>query len=306
MKPGSARPSRSTSRPPSVSGGAWTLSTAELLESSCRRPSRVRRCSTTTSGPSRVRLLAASSSCRSLFVRARPEPALRCRALVSPPPRAGRAQRHDGRLRPPAREQRRRRPTAAPTVAALRHQRPERRRPRRAVAVALLELAPQRRLRALEPRAHGGDGAAEASRDLARRERLPVAQEHRGAVRLLELERVARELALALRPLDDARGRRLGLGARDGFLARTPVTLTAIHPPRHVPHDRREPGALAPFVARPVLERGDPGVLRRVVRGGRIAEQRAGEGADPVGVAEETVGLEGGVGLHGRGDPRRR
>jgi ATP-dependent Lhr-like helicase len=146
-------------------------------------------------------------------------------------------------------------------------------------------------------------GHSLTARDRARRELLEETQHDRLAVRLLELHHRLDELAVHEQLLDVVRRRRQRLGPRGAVLADGAMRLAAPVLAHEVPHHRREPGAERPIRRRPLLQRGEAGVLRDVVGQLRVVRHEAPrQRPHPAGVRQQGIGIERGTArAHGFG-----
>lgn len=175
----------------------------------------------------------------------------------------------------------------------------QRRGPRPPIAPVLgVQAAPQGREGPLDPGADGLDGNAQMRRNPARRQVLEVAEEQDLAVRLLEGQDVSSDALGLLRPGGQRVGRRNGL-------MRVVLRLSPSAPPfrtgpvlREIAHHRGQPGPGRADPRGRVLDGGEIGLLRQVVRRLGIAHERARQAAEPEALLEQAV-EGGGVGVHG-------
>jgi hypothetical protein len=172
-------------------------------------------------------------------------------------------------------------------------ERDEEREPCLAIAAVLAVEARAHSIEAaLDARAHGLHGNAEAPRDRGRRLFLEEAQEQRRSVRLLETEHRVHDLAAQRLALDDVRGRRQALGTRRRVLARATPPLASRAEAHDVAHDRREPRARPRRVARRALERGDVRLLHGVVDLRLVGEKLPRDRAHEVAVGQQHLGID--------------
>ena len=158
--------------------------------------------------------------------------------------------------------------------------------PCRAALAARQPLA-QARQRAREPAVHRGARGLHAPRDLALGQLLEEAQEHGGAIGLVELEHGAHELALQGRLLDDVVRRGPGLERGRHLLAPPAARARALEVDPAAPQHAREPAAHGPAEIGGPLERGHPRVLREVLGEMGVQRQAPGEGPGPPGLREQ-------------------
>ncbi len=183
-------------------------------------------------------------------------------------------------------------------AARLGDERRERGEPARAIAVRL----------PLEPRAQLGEPARHAFARRGRRrtrargdgamiEPFEVAQEHRGAQRLVEREHGLDDAAVDVGTFDDLVGGRRAVVASRVVLVCRSLRCAPRGDAGEVAQDACEPRAQDRFGARAVRRAGDGGeqrLLRDVVRAIRVADERAGQRSDPAGLRDQELGVEPG------------
>jgi hypothetical protein len=181
------------------------------------------------------------------------------------------------------------------------------------VAVGAVEVAAQEREPARHALARVVDARALARGDLARREPVDVAQEHRRATGLLERHHRRDQALLELRALDHLAGRgRARLRPAVVRLAPRAPRLAAQMRAHQRARHAREPAPQAALRARArrTLARQQPGLLHDVLGQAGVAHEAPRQGAHPVELGQHALAVErqgGSRSHHGsaqRGPPR--
>ena len=164
------------------------------------------------------------------------------------------------------------------------------------VSVARVEPDEQVVEPALEPPAHGAGRDALLARHLRRREPLPVTEQHRRPVGLLQLRHLLGHQPRASCWVSSSSG-----WATSGRLCRQPPDPRRPPPraARPVAHEiaqhLRQPGPRRPIAVGGRPQRRDEGVLNQVLGGRRRLDQPRRQPLQPGGVRQQVLGSDGGI-----------